>query len=218
MTKPDRRNLPAYSPQEAARYLGVPLSMILCWTATPAGEAEPIIVAAGRNPLSLSFYNLVEIHVLGSTRRQRKVPVLKVRNAMDFFRGRLRMPRPLITAWFATSGIDLFVEYCGQCLNATPAGQQEIRDVLQESLRWIDRDPVGLPVRLYPFTRNQRADAPRLVVIDPDRSFGRPVISGTGLVTAEIAARFKAGESFDELAADYRLSANRVAEAVRCEL
>lgn len=142
----------------------------------------------------------------------------KVRKAMDFVRGRLRESRPLISTQFETNGIDLFVEYCGQLLNVTRAAQAEMRDVLQESLRRIDRDPKGLPIRLYPFTRNQLADAPRLVVIDPSRSFGRPVIAGSGLVTAEIAARVKAGESLKDLAEDYRQPTNVLAEAVRCEL
>jgi uncharacterized protein (DUF433 family) len=218
MNKPDRRDLPAYSLQESAQYLRVPLSTIRYWALGKAGTPGPIITTAGRSPLALSFYNLVELHVLGSMRRQFEVSMPRVRTAMDFVRGRLKVARPLISTQFETNGVDLFVQYCGQLLNVTREGQAEMRDVLQESLRRIERDPRGIPIRLYPFTRNELMDAPRLVVIDPDRSFGRPVIAGTGLVTAEIAARFKAGESFEALAEDYGRPTNEIAEAVRCEL
>lgn len=69
MTKTDRRDLPAYAPQEAAHYLRLPLSTIRYWALGKAGTPEPIIPAAGRGPLALSLYNLVELHVLGSMRR-----------------------------------------------------------------------------------------------------------------------------------------------------
>jgi uncharacterized protein (DUF433 family) len=56
------------------------------------------------------------------------------------------------------------------------------------------------------------------VVIDPELSFGRPVIAGTGLATEVIADRYKAGESIQELAEDYGRPAEEVEEAIRCEL
>ena len=55
------------------------------------------------------------------------------------------------------------------------------------------------------------------VVIDPYVSFGRPVLVGTGIPTAVIAARYKAGESVDDLADDYGRSREEIEEAIRCE-
>ena len=56
------------------------------------------------------------------------------------------------------------------------------------------------------------------MVIDPFVSFGRPVLAGTGIVTAVLAERFKAGESVEELAKDYGRTALDIQEALRCEL
>lgn len=218
MSKPDRRDLPAYSAQEAASYLRLPLSTIRYWALGKAGTPEPVIAAAGRGLLALSFYNLVELHVLGSMRRQFEVSVPKVRKAMAFVRQRFDVPRPLISAQFATDGVELFVERYGQLVNVSRDGELEMRELLAASLRRIERDVRGIPVRLYPFTRNELADAPRLVVIDPERAFGRPVIAGTGIATGEIASRFKAGESIEMLADDYARPTTEIAEAVRCEL
>ena len=54
-------------------------------------------------------------------------------------------------------------------------------------------------------------------MINPLVAFGRPVVSGTGIPTAIIAERWKAGESFNDLAKDYGLEREKIEEAIRCE-
>ena len=90
--------------------------------------------------------------------------------------------------------------------------------MLAAHLRRVERDASGLAVRLYPFTRKRQPDEPRIIVIDPSVSFGRPTIAGTGIATTIVAERYKAGESIDELAKDYGCERSHVEEAVRCEL
>jgi uncharacterized protein (DUF433 family) len=72
--------------------------------------------------------------------------------------------------------------------------------------------------RLFPFTRKRQPDEPKAVVIDPYVSFGRPVLAGTGIATAVVAERYKAGESIADLAEDYGRQALEIEEAIRCEL
>ena len=76
----------------------------------------------------------------------------------------------------------------------------------------------GFALRLYPFTRKRQLEEPKVVVIDPFVSFGRPVLAGTGIPTAVIADRYKAGESIDQLADDYGRQRGEIEEAIRCEL
>jgi uncharacterized protein (DUF433 family) len=90
--------------------------------------------------------------------------------------------------------------------------------LLQAHLRRIERDEKGFPLRLYPFTRRGETDQPKNIVIDPFVSFGRAVISGTGVSAELVAERFKAGESADELASDYGCEREMIEEAIRCEL
>jgi uncharacterized protein (DUF433 family) len=73
-------------------------------------------------------------------------------------------------------------------------------------------------VRLYLFTRKRDLREPKVGVIDPHISYGRPILVGTGIPTAVVAERYKAGESVDELAEDYGRSRNEIEEAIRCEL
>ena len=67
-------------------------------------------------------------------------------------------------------------------------------------LHRVEHDETGAAVRLYPFTRKRDLHEPKVVVIDPHISYGRPVLAGTGIPTAVLAERYKAGESMDELA------------------
>lgn len=53
---------------------------------------------------------------------------------------------------------------------------------------------------------------------DADVSFGRPVLEGTGIPTAIVAERYKAGETIEELADDYERPSRDIQEAIRCEL
>jgi uncharacterized protein (DUF433 family) len=54
--------------------------------------------------------------------------------------------------------------------------------------------------------------------MDPQISFGRPVLVGRAVPTAVLAGRLKADDSLGELAADYDTSTDKIEEAIRCEL
>src|SRR2546422_10777935 len=68
------------------------------------------------------------------------------------------------------------------------------------------------------FRRADETEQPKNIVIDPFISFGKAVITGTGVSTDIVAERFKAGESADELASDYGCDREKIEEAIRCEL
>ncbi|MEX1262387.1 MAG: DUF433 domain-containing protein [Actinomycetota bacterium] len=54
-------------------------------------------------------------------------------------------------------------------------------------------------------------------MVDPNRSFGAPVISGTGIRVEDLFGRFSAGESIAELAADHELDPTQIEAAIRLE-
>lgn len=217
----DPREQPAYTLAEAAHYLVLPSSTVRCWS-VGRSILEPLIEAAAHSPTLLSFLNLAELHVLAAIRRTHLVTMGKVRGAIQYLVKHAGSERdrthPLISRDMETDGLDLFVRECGQLVNISEEGQLAMREILDQALRRIDRDPAGVPIRLYPFTRTTTTDAPALVVVDPALCAGRPVIRGTGLATGLIAERYKAGESVGELALDYERSKTEIEEAIRCEL
>lgn len=219
--RPSLRELPAYSAGEVAHYLNLPRSTVRYW-ATGKDSSPALIKVADTDPLAYSFHNLVELHVLAAIRRRHAVPMLKVRRAIDYLRENTRdefdKSHPLISKQLQTDGLDLFIDEYGRLVNVSSAGQLAMRDIIEAALSRIERDHHGLPVKLYPFTRNNIKSAPSMVVIDPTLSGGRPVITGTGLATEVIAERYKAGETIAELAKDYDRKETEIEEAIRCEL
>jgi uncharacterized protein (DUF433 family) len=166
----------------------------------------------------LSFVNLVEAHVLAAIRRKHGVRLPKVRTALGYVQKQFQAERPLIDQNFQTDGLDLFVERYGELVNASREGQRAMKDILGVYLARIERDAKGLPIKLFPFTRENESGASlRVVEMSPAVSFGRPVIAGTGIPVASIYERYKAGDSIAELASDFRLESSAIEEAIRCE-
>jgi uncharacterized protein (DUF433 family) len=217
----DIRELPAYGIAEAAHYLLVPRATLRSWVAGMSyrsGFFKPVIEPAAKSPVTLSFINLIEAHVLAAIRRKHRADMRAVRRATDFLKKEFGSPHPLADHKFETNGVDLFVEQFGQLLSVSQGGQLAVRELLKAHLRRIDRDDKGFPLRLYPFTRVDETEQPKNIVIDPFISFGKAVITGTGVSTDIVAERFKAGESADELANDYGCRREKIEEAIRCEL
>ena len=228
-TSNDPRLVPAYSVADAAHYLRMPEGTLRSWVVGrlyPVGgqskRSRPLIHLDDPKRQYLSFINLVEGHVLAAIRRRHDVKLPKVRKALDYVQRVFQIQRPLIDQAFQTDGLDLFVERYGELINASREGQQAIKEIIGVYLKRIERDSKGLPMRLFPFTRDTQAEAapssdPRVVVMNPAVSFGRPVIAGTGIPVSSIYECYKAGDSVVDLAQNFRLEISEIEEAIRCE-
>lgn len=219
------RELPAYSLAEASHYLRIPLATLRSWVRgryypTERGKRffEPLLELPDTGLPSLSFVNLVEAHVLDAIRREHKIPLPKVRKALDYVKKKFGSSHPLADLKFQTDGAELFLARFGELIAVSEAGQLAMSQMLAAHLRRLEHDAEGMVARLYPFIRKRQPDEPKIIVIDPSVSFGRPTIIGTGIPTSIIAERYKAGESIAELAKDYECERGYVEEAVRCEL
>jgi uncharacterized protein (DUF433 family) len=228
-TTDDPRLVPAYSVVEAAHYLRMPEETLRSWVvgrlypvAGQSKRSRPLIHLDNPKKQYLSFINLVEAHVLAAIRRRHDVKLPKVRKALDYVRRQFRVERPLINQAFQTDGLDLFVERYGELINASREGQRVMKEIIGVYLKRIEWDAKGLPIKLYPFTRDTQSETapasdPRVVVMNPAISFGRPVIAGTGIPVSSIYERYKAGDSVADLAQDFRLEISAIEEAIRCE-
>ena len=228
-TKPiysdDPRKLAAYRFAEAARYLNIPESTLRSWVTgrnyrdDPGRQfSRPVIVIKSRRPPLMSFLNLVEAHVLAAIRREHEMILSKVRTALGFVARALQSEQPLARQWFETDGMDLFLEHFGSSIKLSQSRKLAMRKLLEVHLRRIEWDASGLARKWYPFVRMGVIDEPEVVVIDPYVSFGRPALAGTGIPTAVIADRYKAGESIDSLAEDYGRDRLEIEDAIRSEL
>jgi uncharacterized protein (DUF433 family) len=221
----DPREAPAYSIAEAAHYLRIPTATLRSWIRgryypTERGKRffRPVIELPDPTLLSLSFVNLVEAHVLDAIRREHNIPLPQVRIALDYVKRHFDSLHPLADHEFQTDGAALLLSRFEKLIAVSEAGQLAMKEMLAAHLRRVEHDASGLASRLYPFTRKRQPDEPKIIVMDPFISFGRPTITGTGVATEIVAERYKAGESIDELAQDYGCERGHVEEAVRCEL
>jgi uncharacterized protein (DUF433 family) len=212
----DVRFEPAYQLSEAARYIHVPKQTV--WNWFRGLNDNPVLdLASSDHHAYVSFMGLAEAHVLSSMRKH-GVPLQRIRCALHHLKLHFKSEHPLVEFEVQTDGLDLFVEEVGSLTNVSRYGQTGMRDVLKLYLSRIDRGDDGLPVRLYPFTQNKIESDPRIIVIDPSVSFGRPMIRRTGITTSAVAERFKSGESIASLANDFNREPAEIQAAIRSEL
>lgn len=206
----------AYTLSEAAALVDVPMSTLQKWTRgrtfpTKNGTRTSAAIIEPPEPRFLSFTNIVEAHILAGLRKER-IALEKIRSAVHFVDQHFKVKHALALQEFKTDGVDLFIERLDDGLvNASRGGQNAMRAILETHLRRVDYAH-GRAVRLFPLHRDE---APRAVVIDPLRAFGRPVLHGTSVPVEDIFSRWHRGESFEQLATDYEVTLAEIEEALR---
>jgi uncharacterized protein (DUF433 family) len=214
------RNQAAYGLAEAARYLRLPVATLRSWvagrdypTGRGKGKFHPLIRPADRGPPpQLSFWNLIEAHVLRSLRSEHGVALKELRSAIEYAQRTLKIDRLLLREDLRTHAGDVFLEHYGK-LKLNASGQLAMRKLFEEHLKRVEWDQWKFPVRLYPFVSSD-VSAPKPIAIDPAIAFGRPVIARVGVSTGTIAERLDAGESVEALAKDYDLQQAEIEQAV----
>lgn len=140
-----------------------------------------------------------------------------VRAALDYAEKELGIEHVLLSDGLLTGAGQVFLEHYGELISLSRSGQLAIRRVLEAYLRRVDRDRRKIPLRLYPFIAGGSEAGPRSVVIDPSVSFGRPIVAGSGILTAVLVGRIDAGETIEHLARDYGISADKISDAILFE-
>jgi uncharacterized protein (DUF433 family) len=221
--KTDLRNQPAYGLSEAARYLKLPAPTLRSWVAGRAypkakgvGHFRPLIHPPVARPPTLSFWNLIEAHVLRSLRIEHAVTIKAVRQAIGYAERTLKIKRLLLSRDLRTDAGRLFLDTYGKLIDLPASGQLAIRLAFEQHLKRVEWDEWKFPVRLYPFV-SADTPTPRTIAIDPKIAFGRPVVARAGVSTAAIAQRIDAREAAEEVAADYDLTVEEVEQAVLYE-
>ena len=217
------RDQPAYSLAEAARYLKLPAATLRSWVvgrAYPKGESvatfRPLLKPARKHPPLLSFYNLIEAHVLRSLRTEHGVAIRELRRAITYAERTLKIERLLLNKDLRTHAGEVFLDEYGKLISLSTSGQIAMRRMLEEHLKRVEWDQWQFPVRLYPYV-SAEPTTERPIAIDPDIAFGRPVVIRAGVSTEAIAGRIDAGETVEALAEDYDLKPEEIEEAVLYE-
>lgn len=216
----DPREAPVYTITEASRDLSISPHTMRSWvlgrsytSRGKGGFSKPLIKLADPRKRLLSFMNLVEVHVISSTRQLHGVRMQKIRTALGYLQARSSSEHPLLTNDFWTDGKNLFIKTLEETVSVSERGQLGFKSILDGYLERIDRDPSGSPIRLFPLRIGQQAN--KIVVIDPLVSSGRPTVAGSGILVSVLRSRHLGGESIDQLADDYDLRPFEIEQAIR---
>lgn len=162
----------------------------------------------------LSFWNLIEAHVLRALRTEHGISIRALRKAVDYAEKKLQIDRLLLSPELRSDAGRLFLDRYGELIELQASGQLAMRQVFDAHLKRVTWDKARFPVRLHPFVAADSAAESMPIAIDANISFGRPIVLRAGVSTATIADRIDAGESPEDVAADYGLTREEIGQAV----
>jgi uncharacterized protein (DUF433 family) len=216
--------IPRYSIPDAAHYLRISFSTLRSWIrgrpyAVASGMAwwDGLIDRSDPDDPRLSFFNLIEAYVLNALRKQYNVPIRAIRTALIDAEKHYQIPHLLRSDQLRVTHGNLFLEHLGQLINVGRGRQEAMPEILEAYLERIEWSQAGFAAKLSPVTRDEPRNSPKLILIDPEVGFGKPILRSKGIKTATISERFQLGESIGDLAEDYDLRIDEVEEAIRYE-
>lgn len=163
----------------------------------------------------VSFLELSEL-ILAARFRKLKIKLPRIRQAHDFARREWGQEYPFAHFDLLSLGGHILRRFeetepgPGRFVVLTAPDQYVLPDLVEDELRRFDyNDEDRLATRWYPYGR----DIP--VVVDPRFAGGRPTIAGRGVTVEILRKRWKAGESFDSIARDFKLKPPLVEAVLR---
>ena len=191
----------AYSFADAARYLGASTREVRRWISRQEGSNEPgssglwVSQLHGTDVEGIGFKDLIELRFVRIFRSE-GVSLSVIRRTIEVARKQFSVPYPFTSKRFRTDGRQIFLEVIEECGGASLVDlsrrQNVIERVVGPSLRvGVELDPCGEAARWYPLRQS------RSIVLDPSRSFGRPILADSGVPTAAISDAL-AAEKNDE--------------------
>ena len=165
---------------------------------------------------SWSFRNQCELWVLRAMRRNHRVLLQQIRQALDEIQARTRAERPLIDYELLFDGRSIVYEHFGQLFDAGQRGQELFTAVrpLLDRVEWQEEDVA----RLFPIATDDLDHDGRRIVMDTRLAFGRACLIGNGVPVEVFAPRFLAGETVEDLAQEFSCTVDEVQDALRFQI
>ncbi len=200
-----------YSVTEAARLLQTPRRTLSRWVegyvgALRSGPKRYRPVLERDEQSLLSFGDLVELMYVRGFRRA-GVGLEDLRRTAAKYRAEWETPYPLATKRFATDGRQLLIDLGGDWTNALSGQRQLFFDAIGRQLIHVgdlasEWRPLG---------------ADRAVVLNPGRSFGKPIDDQSGTRTSVLASALETGEDAESVSWWYGTTPNGVRDAAEFE-
>jgi uncharacterized protein (DUF433 family) len=178
-----------YTAAEASRLLNLPMATVRRWLGgyrSGARDYAPLWtpqLPKVDDQLGLGFLDLMQLRVVARIVAETGISLQKLRRALVLARDLVQHAHPFTTAQFRTDGRSLFVEIGRETdtpqLYDVLGRQYGFHQIIEPSFRDVDLE--------IEITRWWPLGKQRSVVVDPQRSFGAPIGSGSGIPTAALA-------------------------------
>lgn len=213
-----------YTISETAKLTGVTWARVRHWIRgdlrNPEGvrtPVPPIVETEYDKPDSiyvLSFLDLIEIMMIDKFRRW-GVSVRAIRRAHESAKDIFSSTHPFAIQKFWTDRRDILT-YVGnetrdKVLINLRKDQYELREITKMFIKKIDISKEGISLRWWPM------DHSRHVVLDPERSFGQPIVADEGVPTIILANAVKAERSIERVSMWYNVDLEAVKSAYKYE-
>lgn len=224
-----RFTVPLYTQAEAASYLDMAPSTFRNWARgyhnkfpnRPHVVGAPLITYLGSphspHP-SIPFIGLAEGMFLSALRRA-NVPLQKIRPALELVRQKIGVEHALASRRLYVAGAQLLYEIGDDLggddkretrkLIVLKDGQYVFREAIDRYLTRIDYDQSG---NEYARKVNLPGYEVAEITVLPGVNFGRPFFTKTGTPLYVVADDLRAGETVEDVADDYGLPEDQVAE------
>lgn len=205
-----------YTPKQVARLVGGSSQEVLRWT-RGSGATAPLWNAYYQpieDSTELSFADLIEVRVVKHL-RSAGISLQSIRFAIHFAKEKYGLDRPLSYKEFRTDGAEILMEAVEEdgefvSLSKKQAGQKVFRDIVSGSL--VDLEYEDERVARW------RPRKHRMIVIDPQRVFGDPILDEYGISTATLAKENELLKDSGYLAKIYDIPKPAVAAALKFEV
>lgn len=205
--------LPAYKVADAARYADISAQTIRNWQVST--DFHRPAIGERESGEALSYLQLVEVAFVAAMRRA-GVKLQEIKNAREYLALQLQSEYPFAEKSFKTDGKDIWMsldnlvagESKAKLVKVNKGGQIAWAEIVETKFTEFEYEG-DLAIRWH-------VAGPRSpVVIDPRVSFGAPMVKG--IATWAIKGRWAAGESLQDIAEDFSLQSDQVAEALKFE-
>jgi len=216
-----------YTVPEAARLTGVSAPRIRRWltgytfkSRSATRSSAPVWgrqIGSSKDELVLSFRDLLEVRFVDAFRRH-GVSWKTIRLAAERAAEIVEDSHPFSTKRFKTDGRSIFADIAQETREESlldlAKSQYELKSIVDPFLfAGLEFSELhGVPVRWWPLGRDRR------VVLDPERSFGQPIVTPESVPTAILAQAVKAEDgSLEAVARWYLVDSKAVKDAVEFE-
>lgn len=217
-----------YTIPEAARILQMRAETVRCWVKGYSFGREghrryspPLIqlpTSSGVSELFLTFQNLIELLFIRLFHRE-GVSLYTIRAAASEAQRDFESNHPFAVKQFDTDGKDIFATLEFKDVEGIPKSkvlkdlklsQMVIDEIARPYFKNLEYSSLGV-IRYYPLGSDKS------IVLDPKRSFGKPIDEASGVSTYVLYQMARTGEAPRDIAKWYGVSEEAVSNAIEYE-